>query len=50
MYVSEQLAYVVDNLECDVQKASLNMKAIGDFFKEYEFNSFLAEDFAVMGK
>lgn len=50
VYVSEQLAYVVDTLECDVRKSSLNMKAISDFFREYEFNSFLVEDFLVMGK
>ncbi len=50
VYVSEQLAYVVDTLSCEVKKSPLNIKAISDFFAEYEFNSFLVEDFVVMGR
>lgn len=50
VYVSEQLAYVVDNLDCEIIRSDLNIKAISDFFKEYEFNSFSVEDFILMGK
>lgn len=50
VYVSEKLAIVIDTLDCQVVKADLNIKAITDFFTEYEFHSFSADDFLIMGK
>lgn len=50
VYVSEQLAKVVDTLDCNVEKSTLDRGAISDFFKEYQFYSFDLEDFVVLGK
>ena len=50
VYVSEKLAQVVYGLDCQIVKAPFNKKAIIDFFKEYEFNSFRIEDFERLAK